>query len=40
MLYEIVANDALPSDIRELARRTFGSMVVQIEAVNFMAAAD
>jgi len=34
MLYEIVANDALPSDIRELAE-TFGSMVVQIEAREF-----
>lgn len=34
MLYEIVANDTLPSDIRELAE-TFGSMVVQIEAREF-----
>ena len=34
MLYEIVANEGLPSDIRELAE-TFGSMVVQIEAREF-----
>lgn len=36
LLFEIVADEALPADIRGLAE-TFGSMVVQVEAREFHA---